>query len=127
MKYVISALIVLLLVAKGFSQTSKEKLQKEQQRIEKKISNTKSLLAKVKNNSQVSLNEIKLIDNQIKSRETLVRLFDNQVRMAEVKMSEKKAEIINLSKRLKLLVKQYRNMLLYAYKNRSNHSKAMYI
>lgn len=127
MKYVISAQIVLLLFAKGFSQTSKEKLQKEQQRIEKKISNTKNLLAKVKNNSKTSLNEIKLIDNQIKSRETLVRLFDNQVRMAEVRMSEKKAEIINLSKRLKLLVKQYRNMLLYAYKNRSNHSKAMYI
>jgi septal ring factor EnvC (AmiA/AmiB activator) len=126
MKHVISV-ILFFAVAVSFAQTSKEKLQKEQQKLEKKISNTKKLLAKVKNNSQASLNEIRLIDNQIRSREALVRLFDNQVRVADVKMSEKQAEIVDLEMRLKLLVRQYRKMLLYAYKNRSNHSKAMYI
>ncbi|MFM7759177.1 MAG: murein hydrolase activator EnvC family protein [Crocinitomicaceae bacterium] len=126
MKNAISV-VLLFIMTSGFAQTSKEKLQKEQQKLEKKISNTKKLLAKVKTNTQASLNEIRLIDNQIKSRESLVRLFDNQVRMADVKMTEKQAEILELEKRLKLLVRQYRKMLLYAYKNRSNHSKAMYI
>ncbi|MBM3418210.1 MAG: hypothetical protein FJY17_04725 [Bacteroidetes bacterium] len=126
MKNVIS-LVLLFVITSPYAQTSKEKLQKEQQKLEKKISNTKKLLAKVKNNTQASLNEIRLIDNQIKSRESLVRLFDNQVRMADIKMTEKQAEIIELRKRLKLLVRQYRKMLLYAYKNRGNHSKAMYI
>jgi len=126
MKNVIS-LVLLFVITSPYAQTSKEKLQKEQQKLEKKISNTKKLLAKVKNNTQTSLNEIRLIDNQIKSRESLVRLFDNQVRMADIKMTEKQAEIVELRKRLKLLVRQYRKMLLYAYKNRGNHSKAMYI
>jgi len=126
MKNVIS-LVLLFVITSSYAQTSKEKLQKEQQKLEKKISNTKKLLAKVKNNTQASLNEIRLIDNQIKSRESLVRLFDNQVRMADIKMTEKQDERIELEKRLKLLVRQYRKMLLYAYKNRGNHSKAMYI
>ena len=126
MKNVISIILIFLLT-NVFAQSSKEKLQKEQQKLEKKISNTKKLLAKVKNNSQSSLNEIKLIDSQIKSREALVRLFDNQVKNADIKMLEKQEEILQLEKRLKLLVSQYRRMLLFAYKNRSNHSKAMYI
>ena len=61
-----------------YGQTS-EKLKKEQQKLEKKISNTKSLLSKMKNNTEASLNELKVIENQITYREELVRNFDNQI------------------------------------------------
>ena len=121
--------LVVLLLFFGFvnGQTSSDKLKKEQQKLEKKISNTKVLLNKVKSSSQASLNEIKLIDNQIKSRESLVRVFDNQVRVAEIKMVEKKQEVNQLKTRLIQLKKQYKSMLLYAYKHRNNYGKIMFI
>lgn len=127
MKNAINLLVLLLFFNVAYSQTSSDKLKKEQQKLEKKISNTKVLLKKVKTNSQASLNELKLIDNQIRSREALVRVFDNQVRVAEIKMVEKKQEVKQLKERLVKLKKQYKSMLLYAYKHRNNYGKIMFI
>ena len=127
MKNVSSVLFFLFFFNLAFGQSSQEKLKKEQQKLEKRISNTKSLLSKVKNNSKASLNELRLIDNQIKSREALVRIFDNQVRMAEIKMVEKKQEVKRLKKRLSDLKRQYKKMALYAYKHRSNYGRIMFL
>lgn len=127
MKSAINLVVLLLFFGSAHGQTSSDKLKKEQQKLEKKISNTKVLLNKVKSSSQASLNELKLIDNQIKSREALVRVFDNQVRVAEIKMVEKKQEVNQLKARLIQLKKQYKSMLLYAYKHRNNYGKIMFI
>jgi septal ring factor EnvC (AmiA/AmiB activator) len=88
MKNVINLLLFLSLTWLSFAQQDQKQLKREQQKLEKRISNTKKLLSKVKNNSQASLNEIRLIENQIKSREALVNLFDNQVRTAEMKIAK---------------------------------------
>ena len=126
MKFVISISIVFL-VSSFFSQTSSSALKKEQKKIEKKISNTKTLLNKVKNNADISLNELRIVDNQIKNREALVAVYDNQVQAAEIKMLEKSNEINTLKKKSIKLKSQYRAMLLYAYKHRNNSDKIMYI
>ena len=127
MKNVSSLLFFFFFFSLSYGQSSQEKLKKEQQKLEKRISNTRALLSKVKSNSQASLNEIRLIENQIKSREALVRIFDNQVRMAEIKMVEKKQEVKRLKKRLVDLKRQYKKMVLYAYKHRSNYGRVMYL
>jgi septal ring factor EnvC (AmiA/AmiB activator) len=111
----------------AYAQQDQNQLKREQQKLEKRISNTKKLLNKVKNNSQASLNEIRLIENQIKSREALVNLFDNQVRSAEMKIVQKKMEIKRLRAKLTQLKQQYRKMFLYAYKHRGNYNKVMYL
>jgi septal ring factor EnvC (AmiA/AmiB activator) len=127
MKSVISFLLVLCSSTLVFAQGTSTQLKREQQKLEKKIANTKSLLNKVKSNTEASLNELRLIDNQIKSREALVRIFDNQVRVAEIKMIEKKHEINRLNKRLEDLKRQYKSMIVYAYKRRNNYGKIMFI
>jgi septal ring factor EnvC (AmiA/AmiB activator) len=127
MKNVIKLCLILLLSNLTFAQQDQQTLKKEQQKLEKRISNTKKLLNKVKNNSQASLNEIRLIENQIKTREALVHLFDNQVRSAEIKMVQKKMEVKRLITRLKQLKQQYRKMFLYAYKHRGNYNKVMFL
>lgn len=110
-----------------FSQSTSEKLKTEQTRLEKKISNTKSLLDKSKSNTEASLNELRLIDSQIKFREELVSNFDNQVRGAEVKVIEKDSEIKKLQGKLSRLKLQYKKLLLYAYKHRNKFGKMMFI
>ena len=127
MKNVINLLLFLSLSWLSFAQQDQKQLKREQQKLEKRISNTKKLLSKVKNNSQASLNEIRLIENQIKSREALVNLFDNQVRTAEMKIVQKKIEIKRLRTKLSSLKEQYRKMFLYAYKHRGNYNKVMYL
>ena len=106
---------------------SSEKLKTEQDRLAKKISNTKSLLDKVKTNTEASLNELKIIDKQIQFREDLVRNFDNQIRGAESKISEKDKEIIKLTDKLGRLKTQYKKLLIYAYKHRNKYGQLMYI
>jgi septal ring factor EnvC (AmiA/AmiB activator) len=117
-----------LLIASNYAGAqSSEKLKTEQDRLAKKISNTKSLLDKVKTNTEASLNELKIIDKQIQFREDLVRNFDNQIRGAESKISEKDKEIIKLTDKLGRLKTQYKKLLIYAYKHRNKYGRLMYI
>ncbi|MFM7662978.1 MAG: murein hydrolase activator EnvC family protein [Bacteroidota bacterium] len=109
------------------AQKSPDNLKKEQRNLEKKIAQTKSLLKQVQTNSKNSLNEVALLENQIKSREALVRVFDSQVRMAELKMISKKNEISRLKNRLIKLRDQYKKMLKFAYKKRNNLGKLMFL
>jgi septal ring factor EnvC (AmiA/AmiB activator) len=111
----------------GFSQQNPDNLKKEQRKLEKKISQTKSLLKKVQANTNNSLHEVRLLDNQIKSREALVRVFDSQVKMADIKILQKKQDVSRLKKRLVRLKDQYRKMLRFAYKKRNNTGRLMFL
>ncbi|MDR0801589.1 peptidoglycan DD-metalloendopeptidase family protein [Fluviicola sp.] len=124
-----NSLLVLLLTVTGiaWSQKKSDQLQAEQNKLEKKLSTTKSLLDKVKKGTEISLNELKLIENQVKNRELLVRNFDNQIRSAELTISSKGEQIKELQKRLVQLKEQYKKLLIYAYKHRSKSAKMMYI
>jgi len=121
--------LVLVIVSAGstFGQKKSDQLEKEQDKLEKQLSNTKSLLDKVKTGTQASLNEMKLIDNQVKFREELVQNFDNQIRGAELTISSKDNQVKILQGKLARLKEQYRKLLIYAYKHRSRSGKMMFI
>ena len=130
MKSAIKILVfIYLIVFSGsvFAQTKSEKLKKEQVKIEKRIKNTKSLLDKTKNKAQSSLQELELVEAQISTRETLVKNFDEQVRAAEFEMIGKANDIKHIQERQKSLKKQYRQMLLHAFKNRNKLGKLMFV
>jgi septal ring factor EnvC (AmiA/AmiB activator) len=127
MKSVISLFLIFIICSVAHAQVKSEKLQKEQKIIEKKISQTKALLDKVKNNAKNSFTELKLLDKQIKNREELVRIYDGQVRVAEIKVIEKENEIKQLVTRLDNLKKQYKKMIFFAYKNRNKAGRLMFL
>ncbi|MBU2019985.1 MAG: peptidoglycan DD-metalloendopeptidase family protein [Bacteroidetes bacterium] len=116
----------LILSLKGYAQSS-EKLKKEQDKLELKIKSTKLLLDQTKSNTEASLNELKLIENQVKLREQLVRNFDNQIRTADVTIVSKADQIKYLERKLLSLKAQYKKLLIYAYKKRNKYGKLMYI
>lgn len=125
----ISLLLIFLVCLSGqtWSQKKSEQLKAEQSKLEKKLTNTKSLLDKVKKGTESSMNELKLIENQVRNREQLVRNFDNQIRSAELSIHAKSDEVKNLKERVKRLKVQYKKLLLYAYKHRSKSAKMMFI
>jgi len=127
MQRVINLLIMLHLGVFAVGQAKSDKLRKEQKIIEKKISQTKTLLNKVKSNAKNSFAELKLLDNQIKNREELVKIYDGQVRIAEIKVLEKENEMKRLQNRLAKLKTQYKKMIFFAYKNRNKVGKLMFL
>ena len=111
----------------GWSQKNSEKLRKEQERLEKSISVTKGLLKKAKLNTEATLSELRVLENQVKYREELLKNFDSQIRSTELKIDQKKQQIIDLEEKLQHLIYQYKELLLYAYKHRSKEGQWMYI
>lgn len=111
----------------GYNQKSTDKLKKDQERLEKQIANSKNLLEKTKSTAEATLNELKLIDTQVKTREELLSNFDNQIRGTEVKIEQKNQQIEQLEAKLASLIVQYKKLTLYAYKRRSKEGKLMYV
>lgn len=120
-------LLLCLLVFPALAQKKSAQLEKEQTQLEKKLSNTRSLLDKVKSGTQASLNEMKLIDNQVRDREMLVQNYDNQIKGAELTINTKGSQIKTLQERLARMKSQYRQLLIYAYKHRNRYGKMMYV
>ena len=120
-------LIFLLLTFSVNGQSTSEKLKREQVRLERKISNTKSLLNKSKTNTKSSLSELRVIENQIVYRENLLKNYDNQIRGAELTIQKKQIEIENLNTHITKLKAQYKRLLIYSYKHRNKYSKMMYV
>jgi septal ring factor EnvC (AmiA/AmiB activator) len=125
----ISLLLIcsVFLFGSGWAQKKSDQLQAEQNKLEKKLSTTKSLLEKVKRGTQNSLSELKLIETQVRDREELVQNVDNQIRGAELTISSKSQEVKLLQKRVYSLKEQYRRLLIYAYKHRNKYGKMMYV
>ncbi len=130
MKLVIKLFLLTLLIGlpiTGLSQKNSEKLRKEQERLEKSITITKGLLKKAKSNTEATLSELRVLENQVNYREELLKNFDSQIRSTELKIDEKKQQIVQLEEKLELLVFQYKQLLLYAYKHRSKEGQWMYV
>lgn len=129
MKNVNKLVVIFLLVFSGFAfgQSASEKLKKEQERLEATISNTKVLLEKTQSNTTSSFNALKLINNQIKNREDLMRNYDNQIRAAEQKIAQKQGQTVELTERIVVLKEQYKKLLIYAYKHRNKYGKMMFV
>lgn len=125
----ISLLLIcsVFLFGNGWTQKKSDQLQAEQNKLEKKLSTTKSLLEKVKRGTQNSLSELKLIETQVRDREELVQNVDNQIRGAELTISSKSQEVKLLQKKVLTLKEQYKRLLIYAYKHRNKYGKMMYI
>ena len=124
---IILMLVAVSAVVVGMAQNTSEKLKKEQVRLESKIANTKSLLAKSKTNKDASLNELRVIENQIAYRERLLSNYDDQIRGAEMTVQLKEEQIIELTEKVEQLKEQYQELLIYAYKHRNKYGKMMYI
>jgi len=126
----VNKLIIIVFVcfaSLAFSQSTSEKLKREQDRLEQKISDTKLLLSKSQTKTTSSLNELKVIENQITFREQLLKNYDNQIRGAELNVQKKSLQISELSEKIEELKKQYKQLLIYAYKHRSKYGKLMYL
>lgn len=117
----------LLLVSAFWAQKTSDRLKKEQAKLEEQIAATKALLENSSKDTKLSLEQLKLLNNQVKNRERLLRNFDNQIRSTEATIKEKTLSIDALNENIDKLKNQYKDLLLFAYKRRSKYGQLMYI
>jgi len=114
------------LVALG-QKNNKSQLEKEQRQIENRIQNTKKLLSKTENDLKNRTVELRLIERKLILREQLVRNIDQQIRSTEQRIGDLEVSMIQLSVKTEALKRQYRDMIVYAYKNRGTLNKFMFV
>ena len=120
-------LFILLIPFFGFSQKKSAQLKRQEKALIKKIENTKLLIRQTKATEQFTISELNIINKQINYREKLIRNYAFQVKKMNENISEINRQINSLSNTDKILKEEYRNMLVYAYKNRDPNYKFLYI
>ena len=124
----ITLCVILISSGLSFAQTSKKlQLEKEQKIIESRIQNTKKLLSKTENDLKNRTIELRLIEKNLALREQLVRNIDQQIRSTEQRITDLQKSIQNLDNQTNILKEQYKKMIVYAYKNRGNIDKLMFV
>lgn len=127
-KIIFSFLIVFSCFFALSQQKNSEKLMQQRKQLEKDIKETKALLQKTSSNKQATLTNLSVLEKQLKSREALLQNFDQQIRSTELQMDQKATQITSLEQKIEKLKEQYRQLLIYVYKNKIDGSnKMMYL
>ena len=126
----IKILIILIIIFLPFdfmSQKKSEQLKKQERALIKKIENTKSLLNETKKNEALTIGQLNIIRNQISYRDRLIRNYNAQIRKIDQNINDINRQINTLLNTNNVLIQEYKNMLVYAYKNRNPSYKFLYI
>ena len=122
-----------LLSFSSFSQT-KDEVKKLKTELEKEISYTTELLSKTKKNKTKSLNYLKVLESQIKSKEQLlitlhveITLINKQIKKTERSIIDTEESILKKAENLQNLKDEYAKMIYAAYKQKGSRNDLMFI
>lgn len=105
----------------------KERLQQQNASLKKDISNLNKELQKNQAESKTSLLYVQNLDKKIKAQTQLVRNLSREKRYLEDEIYLTQLEINKLSRELVELRKEYKDILVKAYKNKSVENKLLFV
>lgn len=121
-------LFALIFIANSDSYAqSKKELEEKKKQLQKEISLTNKLLSETKKNKETSLDELVKLKSKITARQELISAINQNIRIVSKDISETQHSIAVLQADLERLKSEYAKMIYYAYKNRSNFDKIMFI
>ena len=101
---------------------TKEQLQSEIANLQKEIATASQLLQKTTQDKEMTLNEIAILDKQIKQREQLIKAYNEQIALLDEEINNGESHINTLNSDLTQLHKEYAKMIVFANKNRSHYN-----
>ena len=129
--YIILVLLLLALVSPAFGQKTKGKskgqLEKEIKSLQQEISTANKLLKKTSKDKEMTLNEVSILDQKIKQRESLIKAYKEQIAVLDQEINKGQSNIKSLNSDLGKLRKEYAKMVTFAYKNRSHYDRLAFI
>lgn len=106
---------------------SREELERNKEVIEQEIRLINQMLQETKRTAQVSVNHLVMLNNQINSREGLIRTINNEIRLIDVRIGTLSNQIETLARELEVLREAYASMLRQAYRNRDDMRSIMFV
>lgn len=118
--------LVLLVVAfvvsiNGFTQQSKEEIQKKQKELINEIAKLNSTLNEVKKNKKQSLGQLALVQRKLQARQELIKSINKDLKRLDEDIYHNNLQINRYKKEYDTLKEMYAKSLMFAYKNRSNY------
>ena len=109
------------------AQRSKEELQQQNAELKRQIAAINSNLAKAKNEAKLSIFYLNNINRKIALREKVYRNTQKEKRFLEDEIYLRQLEINKYNRELKVLRKDYAQVLVNAYKNKGVQNKVTFI
>jgi len=118
--------VICLLVFSSFSQNIEDLRKKKDENLQ--ILNTISdLLLKTNNQKSKTLNDLLIMNEQIRMRSELIKSINNEIDILTVESSLINTKLISLNQQLDILKSKYSTILISLYKNLNTKSLFIYI
>ena len=119
-----SLLLVLLLAASSpalaqSTPNKKEALQQRKAQLQDEIDLANSILKKTRSDKQLSLTQVRALEQKVRARESLIRTIDSEVRSIDGAIGQQKLAISQMDQEIQVLKEKYAGMLRAAQKRRT--------
>lgn len=122
----VSIVFILLISIQSIAQ-NKQKLNSQIGQLEKEIAYTNTLIKETQKNKDVSIIQIKLLDQQIKKQERLLKKLRQEIQRVDQEISKKQLMVHQKEEELHLLKDEYAKMIVFARKNLNQYDRLMFI
>lgn len=119
-------LFLLISLQSAFGQSS-SLLKKRKDAINKEIEQLKISRSKIDKSKKLSLNQIHLLNTQIRLREEKIGTINSEIKVLDTKIVSNTYEVRSLQSNLSKLKSEYSKMILFAFKNQGAYNKLMFI
>jgi septal ring factor EnvC (AmiA/AmiB activator) len=120
-------ILAFVLLMPNLHAQDKNKIKSQIGQLEKEIAYTNGLLEETRKSKDVSIIQIKLLDQQIKKQERLLKKMRQEIQMVEQSIAEKQLLIHQKEDELHLLKDEYAKMIVYSRKNLNQYDRLMFV
>lgn len=108
-------------------QSEKERLQQDKLRIEQEIQYTNKLLSETQRTRQVSLNQLTLLNKQVKQREALVGNINQTIGAIDRQIEQSSDSIQMLRREIQRYKDEYARLIVAAHRHQGAYKKLMFV
>ncbi|MGN0033145.1 MAG: murein hydrolase activator EnvC family protein [Candidatus Limimorpha sp.] len=120
-------LIISLLLSITINAQTISELESMVNKLQSEIKTSQNLLKKTGKNKQATLNEIELLQTQIKKRDDLIKTYEKQITIINNQIKAYKKDINTLQNELKKSREEYADILSIRYKTRNSLNNLLFI
>lgn len=125
--YPILIILMILIVKLDCNAQNVNDLEKKIEKLQGEIKTSQNLLKKTSKNKEATLQEVELLQAQIKKRDDLIAIYDKQLRALDKETKAYKSDVNKLQGDLQKSRQEYADLLVLSYRNRNNINNLLFI